>query len=107
MAQAATRAKEGERRPRGDRASMKATPYACRLRHAEWADCEASLARTGRALRHGGVSARRSVRGQRLPKSFSSSARAGAYTPPDTAAMEDRKSTRLNSSHEWISYAVF
>src|SRR5438105_6021963 len=23
------------------------------------------------------------------------------------AATEDRKSTRLNSSHEWISYAVF
>src|SRR5207247_11179099 len=23
------------------------------------------------------------------------------------AAMADRKSTRLNSSHEWISYAVF
>src|SRR5438105_7333260 len=23
------------------------------------------------------------------------------------AAMRDRKSTRLNSSHEWISYAVF
>src|SRR5207247_11139106 len=23
------------------------------------------------------------------------------------AASEDRKSTRLNSSHEWISYAVF
>src|SRR5438105_15872398 len=25
--------------------------------------------------------------------------------PPDV--FEDRKSTRLNSSHEWISYAVF
>src|SRR6266536_3694400 len=25
----------------------------------------------------------------------------------DLAAAEDRKSTRLNSSHEWISYAVF
>src|SRR5207247_3378044 len=24
-----------------------------------------------------------------------------------TVAYEDRKSTRLNSSHEWISYAVF
>src|SRR5207247_10679451 len=23
------------------------------------------------------------------------------------ASLEDRKSTRLNSSHEWISYAVF
>src|SRR5207247_10609971 len=26
---------------------------------------------------------------------------------PWAEAMEDRKSTRLNSSHEWISYAVF
>src|SRR5438105_12132549 len=25
----------------------------------------------------------------------------------DTRTCEDRKSTRLNSSHEWISYAVF
>src|SRR5207247_8190855 len=25
----------------------------------------------------------------------------------DPTLMEDRKSTRLNSSHEWISYAVF
>src|SRR5438105_8787397 len=29
--------------------------------------------------------------------------------PPqvDTKRIQDRKSTRLNSSHEWISYAVF
>src|SRR5438105_8144201 len=27
--------------------------------------------------------------------------------PPPSAAPSDRKSTRLNSSHEWISYAVF
>src|SRR5438105_10505459 len=26
---------------------------------------------------------------------------------PPRAPMRDRKSTRLNSSHEWISYAVF
>src|SRR5207247_10355667 len=26
---------------------------------------------------------------------------------PDGADLVDRKSTRLNSSHEWISYAVF
>src|SRR5207247_7214517 len=26
---------------------------------------------------------------------------------PDILAQRDRKSTRLNSSHEWISYAVF
>src|SRR5207247_10224735 len=25
----------------------------------------------------------------------------------ESIALEDRKSTRLNSSHEWISYAVF
>src|SRR5207247_10492430 len=25
----------------------------------------------------------------------------------DAVTLEDRKSTRLNSSHEWISYAVF
>src|SRR2546421_9399628 len=28
-------------------------------------------------------------------------------TAPDRAAMRDRKSTRLNSSHDQISYAVF
>src|SRR5438105_8477157 len=27
--------------------------------------------------------------------------------PCPTSGTEDRKSTRLNSSHEWISYAVF
>src|SRR5438105_14843230 len=26
---------------------------------------------------------------------------------PECKASQDRKSTRLNSSHEWISYAVF
>src|SRR5207247_8861473 len=26
---------------------------------------------------------------------------------PDHRGLRDRKSTRLNSSHEWISYAVF
>src|SRR5687768_18149056 len=33
----------------------------------------------------------------------------GALFPPDLAAngVEDRKSTRLNSSHGYISYAVF
>src|SRR5207247_10878848 len=31
--------------------------------------------------------------------------RGGAQVPPDTVQPElDRKSTRLNSSHEWISY---
>src|SRR6266849_16853 len=29
------------------------------------------------------------------------------FDPFDPAMPEDRKSTRLNSSHEWISYAVF
>src|SRR6266536_4031989 len=32
----------------------------------------------------------------------------GAWPVPAAAALRpDRKSTRLNSSHEWISYAVF
>src|SRR5207247_7141462 len=31
---------------------------------------------------------------------------ASAYSLPE-ARQADRKSTRLNSSHEWISYAVF
>src|SRR3712207_9029685 len=29
------------------------------------------------------------------------------FTPPDVGLVEDRKSTRLNSSHANISYAVF
>src|SRR5438270_5274004 len=33
--------------------------------------------------------------------------RAGAYTPITDTVREDRKSTRLNSSHSQISYAVF
>src|SRR5438105_12158246 len=32
---------------------------------------------------------------------------AGARRRTDEARLRDRKSTRLNSSHEWISYAVF
>src|SRR6266536_5587377 len=35
-----------------------------------------------------------------------SSSRPGSWPPP-SAGWRDRKSTRLNSSHEWISYAVF
>src|SRR5207247_4872421 len=33
--------------------------------------------------------------------------RAGIAAETRPSAGEDRKSTRLNSSHEWISYAVF
>src|SRR5438105_10790751 len=33
--------------------------------------------------------------------------RAGEYAAEWTVESIDRKSTRLNSSHEWISYAVF
>src|SRR5207247_3452365 len=41
---------------------------------------------------------------------FDSLSEAGAALPPRLLAAfgsQDRKSTRLNSSHEWISYAVF
>src|SRR5438105_14817109 len=31
----------------------------------------------------------------------------GKRLVPETSFRADRKSTRLNSSHEWISYAVF
>src|SRR5256884_4738963 len=33
--------------------------------------------------------------------------RVGAFSPPKIAGQRDRKSTRLNSSHGYISYAVF
>src|SRR5207247_7978575 len=33
--------------------------------------------------------------------------RSAGRKPPTISAWIDRKSTRLNSSHEWISYAVF
>src|SRR5207247_4561621 len=39
----------------------------------------------------------------RPPPSVSES----APPPPFESRTKDRKSTRLNSSHEWISYAVF
>src|SRR5438105_10817299 len=44
-----------------------------------------------------------------LPYDFRGSAGAGDYRPAQTILgnAEDRKSTRLNSSHEWSSYAAF
>src|SRR5438105_13767608 len=48
-----------------------------------------------------------------LPISTAASRSSSARTPtsppptPRSSPAADRKSTRLNSSHEWISYAVF
>src|SRR5438105_12768807 len=43
--------------------------------------------------------------GPPIPLSNGTSARQA--TAPPARSAPDRKSTRLNSSHEWISYAVF
>src|SRR5207247_5787707 len=40
------------------------------------------------------------------PKTVTRWAKAGKLTSIRTLGGQDRKSTRLNSSHEWISYAV-
>src|SRR5438105_6704638 len=42
-----------------------------------------------------------------MPAWCSSRTSSPAWRSGPTSAPPDRKSTRLNSSHEWISYAVF
>src|ERR1041385_2187229 len=42
-----------------------------------------------------------------LVNTIASSSRTGGTTGPDDPSYRDRKSTRLNSSHGYISYAVF
>src|SRR5207247_8222813 len=49
--------------------------------------------------------ARRDGRGAARPRRRRWRSRGGRRTLP--LGQQDRKSTRLNSSHEWISYAVF
>src|SRR5438105_7223587 len=59
-----------------------------------------------------GVGGRKRQASRKTPRKVSS---CSAYLPlffarlsfPSTHSSTDRKSTRLNSSHEWISYAVF
>src|SRR5438105_12800244 len=58
------------------------------------------------ADRSGAFRARSSVRGCRRGQTAVRRRRADARGP-QIAPPRDRKSTRLNSSHEWISYAVF
>src|SRR5438105_11245401 len=41
------------------------------------------------------------------PASSTQCRRTASTISPTVSATSDRKSTRLNSSHEWISYAVF
>src|SRR2546422_7103418 len=54
-----------------------------------------TLFRSPRTRGHGGRRRRRRARGR------------GRREPPDGCGSGDRKSTRLNSSHGYISYAVF
>src|SRR5438105_7324009 len=49
----------------------------------------------------------RSLRGKSLARRFQRRTPQLRSTPGRKAWLSDRKSTRLNSSHEWISYAVF
>src|SRR5207247_11333775 len=51
----------------------------------------------------GGCGALSAPEGLRLSTIFASL----SCTPTPCSSKRDRKSTRLNSSHEWISYAVF
>src|SRR5207247_2817657 len=43
----------------------------------------------------------------RIVSRSTAATRSSSAGPSTTRAALDRKSTRLNSSHEWISYAVF
>src|SRR5690606_41296688 len=63
-----------------------------------------TLFRSGAGVRSGHGDRGRGVRGVRPPRQ---PFRAGAAARPPPAGGEDRKSTRLNSSHVKISYAVF
>src|SRR2546428_3578135 len=77
-------------------------PYTTLFRSLRWVD----VVRVHRLLHHGGIESavarQRGQRGHNHPSvvDFEELAQAGA-------ALADRKSTRLNSSHDQISYAVF
>src|SRR5207247_4736784 len=89
-----------------------------KLRHArELRLCAGARSQRGAPALHGKERCRRSGAAQRGSPA-ARAARTLAQPPPDQSAVrgrlrlrargfEDRKSTRLNSSHEWISYAVF
>src|SRR5207253_9880582 len=62
--------------------------------------------RGGNAERHGHEHGRHRVREDMAPDD-PEAARAHRLRPDDELALLDRKSTRLNSSHVAISYAVF
>src|SRR5438034_9821931 len=47
------------------------------------------------------------ISGNRSPPPDSAATNAATYSPETRSASQDRKSTRLNSSHTVISYAVF
>src|SRR5207244_7741083 len=62
----------------------------------------------GRAAPHGDADPRRRGRPGAAPARPAVRQRpVGTTTPPSSSATIDRKSTRLNSSHQIISYAVF
>src|SRR5438552_5833232 len=71
-------------------------------------DIKGEAARFARERKAGPYCARPGARGAR-PPAGSLARRFGAATPggPTSASSSDRKSTRLNSSHQIISYAVF
>src|SRR5207247_10020169 len=48
-----------------------------------------------------------SAAGEAAGAALAAAAVAAGLSAPACAGLKDRKSTRLNSSHEWISYAVF
>src|SRR5438105_10884098 len=72
--------------------TMKPIPTNCPMRAAIWVERSALL-----------VIAQMMARNTRPP----SSGKPGIMLKVPSKMIPDRKSTRLNSSHEWISYAVF
>src|SRR2546427_6843683 len=68
----------------------------------EWSRDRGRSARTDRARRGGGSVSRAPARRARAPQRDP-----GGLRPRLAGDTEDRKSTRLNSSHSQISYAVF
>src|SRR5690606_40262418 len=79
----------------------------CHAARARIPGCDARRSRPARANRHGGSACDCFVAGLARQRAFLRITSAGVRVWPAHLGSEDRKSTRLNSSHVKSSYAVF
>src|SRR5438105_5409392 len=84
-------------------------PYTTLFRSPEWPrQSDQAPERDRTATRRNGVAQNRDEQGAAAQRPRALEARhQGARVLGEQSLHGDRKSTRLNSSHEWISYAVF